>query len=39
MHLLSVAHGEGKQRTDLDKETKHKIVQHKEDVKAAEVGS
>jgi hypothetical protein len=32
-----VAHAEGKQRSDLDKETKQKILQHKEDVKMAEV--
>ncbi|ELU01452.1 hypothetical protein CAPTEDRAFT_186845 [Capitella teleta] len=36
MSFKNLAHGEGKQRSDLDKETKQKILQHKDDVKLAE---
>ena len=36
---ITVAHGEGRDKFELDKETKDAIKQHKEDVKLAEVSS
>ena len=35
--LFLVGHGEGTYRTSLDEQTKHAIIQHKEDLKQAEV--